>query len=136
MFKEEGLDDLNTSVHIIREGESAPDLGPEIVHRGTIAPKDGGLSKLGTKSIPGLKPANSSAPPSAFSTLPRAALIVFLIAMVLPGFRYGSDGDGTMAGAEADVIRGAPMVENGSMIEGRDTSPTDTCTRWAHQGML
>lgn len=142
VFREEGLDDLNTSVHIIREGESAPDIGPPSphIHSSTKASKAGGVSsKLGTVSGPGLggtKAANSSTPGPAFTTLPRAALMIMLIAMVVPGFRYGSDSNGntvSMPGVEADVIRSAEMVDNGALIEGRAESPTDTCTRWAHQ---
>jgi len=156
VFREEGLDDLNTSVHIIREGEIAPDIGIDDVRREDFqdernvngkrnAPKAGGLfsrSKLGksTGSEPGPRttmPASTTAPPPPFSTLPRAALIILLVAMVVPGFRYGGGNDKVMmGGADADVIRTAEMVENGSMIEGRQASPTSVCTRWAHQGMF
>lgn len=165
MFREEGLDDLNTSVHIIREGEKAllPGMGIEDSRnrkreseqevageknangkRSASKPVGGGLfSKLGKATGPGpgatprpAMPVSTTAPPPAFSTLPRAALIILLVAMVVPGFRYGSDSDKIMmAGADADIIRSAEMVENGSLIEGRQTSPTAVCTRWAHQGI-
>jgi hypothetical protein len=31
------------------------------------------------------------------------------------------------------VIRASELVENGSVIEGRQNSPTSICTRWSHQ---
>ncbi|KAH8586172.1 hypothetical protein B0O99DRAFT_495809, partial [Bisporella sp. PMI_857] len=68
---------------------------------------------------------------SSFSTIPRTAMIVFLIALVVPGIHYGTGKDKiNMSIAEAGVITRAELVENGSMIEGRKDSSIDVCTRW------
>jgi hypothetical protein len=155
VFREEGLDDLNTSVHIIRDGEQTilPGTGHEDIRKQRLevgsggdgngkatVPKPGGFfSKLGKASGPGLgsratTPSPNAPPPPAFATLPRAALIILLVAMVVPGFRYSGSERVIIAGADADVIRTSEMVENGSLIEGRAASPTAVCTRWAHQG--
>jgi hypothetical protein len=76
----------------------------------------------------------SNAPPSSFSTVPRFALLAFLIAVVVPGFGYRGSGTEmvNINGADAGVIREAELVENGSFIEGRADSPTTVCTRWSH----
>ena len=76
---------------------------------------------------------SANAPPVSFTSLPRVALLIMLIAVVVPAFRYGDD-SGFAGGADADVIRTAEFVENGSAIEGRQSSPTAVCTRWAQQG--
>jgi len=78
----------------------------------------------------------SSAPPGTFSTIPRTAMIVFLIAVVVPGFRYSNGKDKVnISGADAGVIMRPELVENGSMIDGRQESSADVCTRWAGQSM-
>ncbi|PQE25858.1 kelch domain-containing protein [Rutstroemia sp. NJR-2017a BBW] len=68
----------------------------------------------------------SNAPPSSFSSVPRFALLAFLIAVVVPGFGYKGAGTDVVNinGADAGVIREAELVENGSFIEGRADSPT------------
>ncbi len=151
VFREEGLDDLNTSVHIHQEGEKSllHDLRIENAKRldthseevlSTSVDKDrpptpGGLfSKLGRGSRMSMT-ATSNAPPSSISSLPRAALLIMLIAVVVPAFRYSGEDKIIVSGAEADLIRTAELVDNGSAIEGRQTSPTAVCTRWAHQGV-
>jgi hypothetical protein len=63
-------------------------------------------------------------------------MIVFLIAVVIPGFRYSTGKDKiNISGADAGIIMRAELVENGSAIEGRQDTATDVCTRWAHMGM-
>ena len=90
-------------------------------------------SKLAKGSRPMIK-SSATAPPGSFSSVPRVALIAFLIAVVVPGFRYsGGANKVNIGGADAGVIRTAELVENASTIEGRADSPTSTCTRWAHQ---
>ncbi|KAG9241498.1 hypothetical protein BJ878DRAFT_570110 [Calycina marina] len=75
----------------------------------------------------------ASAPPGGFSTLPRTVLIAFLIAIVVPVFYHSSEDDkANINGADAEVIMRAELVENGSMIEGR-ADATSVCTRWAGQ---
>jgi hypothetical protein len=83
------------------------------------------LSKI--KARPMIKTRNS-APPGLLPT--RTTLLVLLLCVLVPGWRYGG------GAAVAGVIRGGQMVENGGVIEARQNSPTEVCTRWAHQGML
>lgn len=79
----------------------------------------------------------ASAPPGTFSTIPRTALIVCLIAVVVPGFRYSSGVDKVnISGADAGVIMRPEFVTNGNMIEGRQDNAADICTRWAGQGTI
>ncbi|KAG4032310.1 hypothetical protein MFRU_007g02180 [Monilinia fructicola] len=84
-----------------------------------------------------LSVANSNTPPIAFSTMPRVALLAFLIAVVIPAFGYtgGHKNDTNIMngnGADAGVIKISELVDNASMIEGRADSPTSICTRWSH----
>ncbi|RAL65239.1 hypothetical protein DID88_001345 [Monilinia fructigena] len=81
--------------------------------------------------------ANANTPPIAFSTMPRVALLAFLIAVVIPAFGYpGRHKDNINImngnGADAGVIQFSELVDNASMIEGRADSPTSICTRWSH----
>ncbi|KAL3427982.1 cell wall anchored protein [Phlyctema vagabunda] len=73
----------------------------------------------------------SSAPPSSFSTMHRVALIAFLIALVVPGLLPGKD-NSNVGTADAGVIPVANLVDNGSLIQSRQ-SATDVCTRWTQQ---
>jgi hypothetical protein len=151
VFREEGLDDVNSHTrHITFEHAKAP----SVVERQVMEDEKPGVtfdhilkdlehkntgteaSKKGLFSIlrgprPNIKTA-ASAPPGSIPTVPRAALIVLLICVVVPGFRY-SGGGANINGADAGVIRTAELVENGSVIEGRQDSPTSICTRWSHQ---
>ncbi|KAK0104661.1 hypothetical protein ONS95_004936 [Cadophora gregata] len=157
VFREEGLDDLSNSVY-----KDGPDIDLGSLHEGDEdgftmeadgdknggvvkesrydqnCVKDGGAgqpwySKLSRGSRPVIK-SSATAPPGSFSSIPRVALIVFLVAVVVPGFRYGGGEDKVnIGGVDAGVIRTAELVENASTIEGRADSPTSTCTRWAAQ---
>ena len=77
-----------------------------------------------SKSRPRIR-STSSAPPGTISGLQRFTLIAMLIAVVLPTFSWckGRSMVG-FSGADAGVI-----VK-------RENSPTDVCTRWAHQAAL
>jgi hypothetical protein len=161
VFREEGLEDLNRTVH---PSHNAPNLRkdsiPAIDHEDRSgrnvtfdqilkevdqqarrearekAERSPWYSKMGKSSRPKIKTV-SSAPPGAFSSIPRVALIVFLISVIIPGFRYSSGRDrANISGADAGVIMRAELVENGSTIEGRENSPTAICTRWSHMSMF
>ncbi|KAF4621544.1 hypothetical protein G7Y89_g14528 [Cudoniella acicularis] len=152
IFKEEGLDDLTTSIHPSHHATNPTPLpiigtrdGPQKISgvSNMALKEDVGASnneeestwysKLVKNPRPQIKAA-SAGPPGSFSTLPRAVSIVLLIAVVIPGFRYSNGEDKVnISGADAGVIKTEELVDNGSMIEGRANSPTDICTRWAHQ---
>jgi hypothetical protein len=77
---------------------------------------------------------SSSSPPRSFSSVPRVALIAFLIAVVVPGVRFGSGvanvpGDG----ADAGMVRKAAVDWRTTDVLPRAKSPTSICTRWSHQ---
>ncbi|TVY16442.1 Kelch repeat-containing protein [Lachnellula arida] len=152
IFKEEGLDDLHCSVHPSHSNNATNNSTPPptITRPGTPTTFDEILGNdeekensesrarrenpsLFSKMVKGPRPvikSSATAPPGSFSSVPRMALIAFLIAVVVPGFRYSS---GIMSGVDAGVIPEGILVDNGSMLEGRANSPTDICTRWAHQ---
>lgn len=144
VFREEGLDDLRWQPPLDHSKipsivEPAAERQPKVTFDHIL--KDSELTDKGNeetkKSLfgklrgprPTIKTA-ASAPPGLFPTVPRAALIVLLICVAIPGFRYSGSGIGA---ADAGVIRTSELVENGSVIEGRQNSPTSVCTRWAHQ---
>ncbi|KAG0649978.1 Kelch repeat-containing [Hyphodiscus hymeniophilus] len=153
VFREEGLDDLNSSraPHIDHEftrieekpGARTEGKAPakvtfdhilkdaEYKDREEVEGKKGIFGKFRGER-PKIKTA-TTAPPGLFPTIPRAALIVLLICVVVPGFRYSAGGENVIGGADAGVIRTPELVENGSVIEGRQNSPTTVCTRWSHQ---
>lgn len=185
-FKEEGLDDLSTSVHSVPVPESQEKLEDILAKERQLSRKRQGRSLdrtdereddgdsihdsllsegsekentrenhqahkksgsaawkfgFGQRKRPMIK-SSATAPPGSFSSLPRVAMLVFLIAVVVPGFRYTTNVDGgksqvVMGGADAGVIGRKPeLVENASTIAGRANTPTDVCTRWAHQCKL
>lgn len=168
IFREEGLEDLEHSVHPSHHGVAQNERKRSVVamaHEsdsdardddknhtfgGTVkdmelkhqsqteeARKDARRSSVWFSKL-GKRPRIASAASTTsgtFSSLPRTALIVFLIAVVVPGFRYSTGKNKVnISGADAGVIMRAELVENGSMIEGRQDSRTDICTRWAGQG--
>jgi len=156
VFREEGLDDLSHTVHPShnsrgdstssserepedkkRRNDTFDDILKDTEHkdsaeaRGT-AGRSSWYSKMAKGSRPKIK-TSATAPPGSFSSIPRVALIVFLIAVVVPGFRYSTGKNKVnISGADAGVIMRAELVENGSAIEGRQDSPTETCMRWSH----
>ncbi|TAQ87907.1 hypothetical protein B7494_g3772 [Chlorociboria aeruginascens] len=157
-FKELGLDDLNSSVYqhhryrlagSLQEIEEEQSSGEKKVTFDDILKdietieENEDVKKKSTTWLPRIRRGTtrptikmtSSAPPATFSTLPRVALIAFLIAVVVPGLRYAGDEDKiNISGVNAGVMRvHGEFAENGSVIEGRQNSPTDVCTRWSHQ---
>ncbi|KAF8858074.1 hypothetical protein BDZ45DRAFT_406149 [Acephala macrosclerotiorum] len=158
VFREEGLDDLSTSVY--RDPHENPNETATILPA-TTEKEDSNekkrkfeepLKEIGQKSnvnerekkkgrwysklARGQRPmvkSSATAPPGSFTSIPRVALIVFLIAIVVPGLRSRGDTEVNMNGADAGVIREAELVDNASAIEGRANSPTSVCTRWAQQ---
>lgn len=156
-FKEEGLDDLNRSVHpSFHNATNIPTppnkaesfkstkttfdeiLGDDDDKENSDAKQRREHAGWYSKIVKGQRPvirSSATAPPGSFSSVSRVALIAFLIAVVVPGFRYSSGSEKiNISGADAGVIPEGILVDNGSTIEGRDNSPTDVCTRWAHQG--
>lgn len=146
VFREEGLDDVRSHTpqpHIHAKSpsvvETQDEKGPKVTFDHILKDLEQKDSEAAKKSLfsklrgpkPSIKTA-ASAPPGLLPTVPRAALIVLLICVVVPGFRY-SGGGANISGADAGVIRTAELVENGSVIEGRQNSPTTVCTRWSHQ---
>lgn len=96
-------------------------------------------SKLAKPSRPVVR-TSASAPPATFSTLPRVAIIAFLIAIVIPGIRYRGGGDFN-GNVPADGVGAGPIgrVELDKKLVGnerRADSATNICTRWSHQSML
>ncbi|XXG98951.1 RNAPII degradation factor [Hypoxylon texense] len=90
------------------------------------------FSKLAPTRRPRIKTA-SSAPPPSFAGLHKLSMIALLIAIVVPTISYNTGRKKVeISGADAGVIRPSriPIIEN------RDNSPTDVCTRWAGQSAL
>jgi hypothetical protein len=148
VFREEGLDDMRASHSPLPHIESP--ITTRVDETSDSKPKvtfDHILKDLDNKDkreerekksvwgkLKGTRPtikSTSSAPPGMFPTIHRAALIVLLICVAVPGFRYS--GGSNVGAADAGVIMSPELVENGSVIEGRQNSPTSVCTRWAHQ---
>ncbi|TVY71222.1 Kelch repeat-containing protein [Lachnellula suecica] len=155
VFKEEGLDDLNRMVHPSHNATNNPippnkteNTAGSKVTFDEILEDDGEkesndarrvreTSAWYSKLVKGQRPviiSSATAPPGSFSSVTRVALLAFLVAVVVPGFRYSSGIN--ISGADAGVIREGILVDNASTIEGRANSPPDVCTRWAHQGTL
>jgi hypothetical protein len=146
VFKELGLDDEDIERIVAPEPKPASqEQGPRKLqsrkssYRSSQSPAEEKdrpwYSKVGfgRGQRPQIK-SSTSAPPGSFATMPRVAMIAFLLAVVVPAFT--SIGNNVPAEADAGTIFRAEMVENGSLIKGRDDTPTDVCTRWSHQSML
>ncbi|PBP26958.1 cell wall anchored protein [Diplocarpon rosae] len=154
VFREEGLDDLSYSVHqdgpaidlrtsgSERAGVRDHTWREEVLEESNLGENitDDGLATgqpWYLKIVKGSRPVDKSsaaAPPRPFSTVPRMALVVFFIAVVVPGFQYTGGEDNTVVtGADAGVVKTPELVDNASMIAGRKDSPTAVCTRWSHQ---
>ncbi|KAI1759572.1 hypothetical protein GGR53DRAFT_527126 [Hypoxylon sp. FL1150] len=90
------------------------------------------FSKLAPTRRPRIKTA-SSAPPPSTAGLHRLSMIALLIAIVLPTISYNNGRQKVeISGADAGVIRPTRTP----IIEHRDNSPTNVCTRWAGQSAL
>ena len=157
VFREEWLDDVNCSVHspigIDKRKCSIPTIELEETRGRNVTfddilmdiedkehkvsesmrQKKGHAPWFSKMARPKIK-TTASAPPGSFSSLTRVTLLVFLIAVVVPGFKYSGGREKVFGGADAGVmLKGRKeLVENGSVIEGRQNSPTDVCTRWSH----
>ncbi|KAI1417062.1 hypothetical protein F5Y13DRAFT_185894 [Hypoxylon sp. FL1857] len=90
------------------------------------------LSKLAPARRPRIKTA-SSAPPPTTAGLHRLSMIALLIAIVLPTISYNNGRKKVeISGADAGVIN----PTRSAVLEGRDNSPTNVCTRWAGQSAI
>lgn len=136
VFREVGLEDDNianvTGLSAARQHAEEHEDGKRSA-REPVAKK----SWLSRGSRPAIK-TSASAPPMSFSSLPRVAMLAFLIAVVVPGLRYRGSNDGPLDGvaARATGVKDAEMVGNGMMLEGRADSPLNVCTRWSHQSAV
>ncbi|QSZ29117.1 hypothetical protein DSL72_003627 [Monilinia vaccinii-corymbosi] len=156
-FREEGLDDeVIERVDVGSLGGGPAAVGNGLKQRGTCNGTSMAISSslfLG-KKIENEEPhdtprradvrkterpliATSSAPSTSFSTIPKVAFLVFLIAVVVPALGYTGRQKNKINimsryGADARVIRGPELVDNASIIEGRANSRTSICTRWGH----
>jgi hypothetical protein len=91
-------------------------------------------SRLGVGRRPKIKAA-ASAPPQTIASMSRLAMIVMLIAVILPTFSYyNGRQEVSMSGADAGVI--PPKVRQGPVLDIRQNSPTQTCTRWSQQAAV
>ena len=152
VFREEGLDDLNTSIYraseitttsepvqnrrseedtkygrvtfdeILKDVPKQEDLDAKKKERSAVW-----LPKMAKGSRPMIK-TSASAPPGGLPVLSRFTLVVFLIALVIPGSQYIGAGKVKVVGADA-----TPTPVD---MERRALSGTSVCTRWAGQGMF
>ncbi|KLU92852.1 hypothetical protein MAPG_11818, partial [Magnaporthiopsis poae ATCC 64411] len=109
--------------------------------------KQSWFSKLPMGRRPRMKAAASAPPPSTATSFSRVTMIAMLIAVVLPAFSYNNGRQKVeVSGADAGVInspRGQQWGwrqhqdgDQGSAFVPRANSPTQVCTRWAHQTAL
>jgi hypothetical protein len=147
VFKEIGLGDseiTNTAgLSMLRDSTPSPanSTGSDIKEKSkTIQDTEqkSWYPRLAKPSRPLLKPA-ATAPPATFSTFPRVAILAFLIAIVIPGMSYRGTGvlnvNVPADGVGAGPIDSAELMASSMDSEKRGNSPTDICTRWAHQSM-
>ncbi|EJT68665.1 hypothetical protein GGTG_13759 [Gaeumannomyces tritici R3-111a-1] len=109
--------------------------------------KQSWFSKLPMGRRPRIKAAASAPPPPTVTSLSRVTMIAMLIAVVLPAFSYNNGRQKVgVSGADAGVVnspRGRRWEwwqhqdrDRGSALVPRANSPTQVCTRWAHQTAL
>ncbi|KAL8370111.1 hypothetical protein RB595_000471 [Gaeumannomyces hyphopodioides] len=109
--------------------------------------KQSWFSKLPMGRRPRIKAAASAPPPPTVTSLSRVTMIAMLIAVVLPAFSYNNGRRKVeISGADAGVINGPSGRQRGwwqhqdrgqgSSLVPRANSPTQVCTRWAHQTAL
>ncbi|KAI1503772.1 hypothetical protein F5X99DRAFT_89796 [Biscogniauxia marginata] len=90
------------------------------------------LSRLAPARRPRIKTAASAPPPFALG-LHRLSTVALLIAVFLPAISYNNGRRKVeISGADAGVIRDAPNI----ILEHRQNSPADVCTRWAGQSAV
>lgn len=91
-------------------------------------------SKLTSSRRPTIRSASSA--PTGLATLPRVAMIAFLLAIVIPGlFTKGPNGV-PADGASAGVVKARDAEAGAGAVWKREDSKTDTCTRWSHQAAV
>ncbi|ORY62475.1 uncharacterized protein BCR38DRAFT_458970 [Pseudomassariella vexata] len=90
------------------------------------------LSRLAPRKRGRIK-ASYSGPPPTVSGLPRLTIMALIIAIIIPTLSYNNGHQKVeMSGVDASLIWTTP----GIILEGRADSPTDVCTRWAHQSAV
>lgn len=89
-------------------------------------------SKLTSSRRPTIRSASSA--PTGLATLPRVAMIAFLLAIVIPGLLPRGPHGVPVDGANAGVVKSRGGDAGG--VWKREYSKTDTCTRWSHQAAL
>lgn len=90
-------------------------------------------SKLTSSRRPTIRSASSA--PTGLATLPRVAMITFLLAIVIPGLLSKGPNGVPADGANAGVIK-ARDADGTHPVWKREDSKTDTCTRWSHQAAV
>ncbi|KAI1276776.1 hypothetical protein F5Y07DRAFT_129300 [Xylaria sp. FL0933] len=128
-FEEKQISDETTTR---RESRAVPERKHSVGGE-SMREKSQWLSKLLPEKRPKIKPA-ATAPPASIAGFHRFAMIVVLIAVILPAISYNNGRKKVkMNGADAGVIR-EPIVT--SVLEDRANSPTDVCKRWAGQSAV
>lgn len=148
VFKEIGLEDSdvakNAGLAALRSTISSPANAAgndkkEKVKAAEETDQRPWYSRLAKPSRPVLKSA-ATAPPATFSTFPRLAILAFLITIVIPGMNCRGTGEQNVDfpadGVGAGPIESAELMASSLSLEKRANSPTDICTRWAHQSMF
>jgi hypothetical protein len=138
-FKEVGLEEYqianSTGLSSLRSASNSPSnlTRNEMKNNGKESDQRPWFWRLSKPSRPAIR-TSASTPPATFSSLPRVAILAFLIAIVIPGIRNrGWDGDLPAGGVGAGLIGTADIKVD---LERRDNSPTDVCTRWSQQSQL
>ena len=91
-------------------------------------------SKLTSPCRPTIRSASSA--PTGLATLPRVAMIAFLLAIVIPGLLTKGPNGVPADGANAGVIKARDVEAGAGGVWKREDSKTDACTRWSHQAAV